>query len=255
MLVLLFSKRLRAVKKNNCLFVFADEDIDGTSLLTLTREDLNELKLKLGHKKKMERLIQTLQEKPLPTKKTEEPTISIPISQPSMSLSAMGSYPTIVQPSVFSPNVPVSSPNFPVSSASFSASSPANYTISSENVSVLSSENVSVLSPDVMSPASNISSVLPSTSVSILPSTSVSMLPSANVSILPSTNVMVSSISCVPLSSSNISMSSPNVIPVSSTVTPVIHLQPIVTQKVHMQQLPNIDSSSSPSHRSNKVVF
>ena len=175
----------------------------------------------------MERLIQSLQNKPSASKKTEEPTISTPIAQPSMSLSAIGNFPTIVQPSVFSPNVPVSSPNFPVSSASFSASSPANYAMSSESVSILSSENVSVLSSDILS--------------------------SASVSVLPSTSVLVSSPISIPMSSSNISVSSPSIIPLSSAITPIIQLQPPVTQKVHMQQLPNIDSSSSP-HRSEKVL-
>lgn len=231
------------------MLFFADEDIDGNSLLTLTREDLNELKLKLGHKKKVERLIQTLQNPP--PKKTAEPTVSTANVQPShqpsmMNVASMETFPIIVQPSVFSPNVPVSSPNFPVCSASFSVSSPTNYPLSSESVSILSSENISVLSPENVS-------VLSSASVSVLPSASVSILPSTSASVLPTTSVMVSSPICVPMSSSNVSVTSASAIPVQSAI-PIVQLQPSVTHKVLMQQLPNIDSSSSP-RRSERVYI
>jgi hypothetical protein len=64
---------------------------------------------------------------------------------------------------------------------------------------------------------------------------------------------MVSSPICVPMSSSNVSVSSASAIPVQSAI-PIVQLQPSVTHKVLMQQLPNIDSSSSP-RRSERVYI
>ena len=56
---------------------FTEEDIDGRSLLLLTKEDFAELKLKLGPRKKMEMLIQTLRATASPISHTMPSIISL----------------------------------------------------------------------------------------------------------------------------------------------------------------------------------
>lgn len=213
---------------------FRDEDIDGPSLMTLTREDLNELKLKLGHKKKMERLIQTLQK---PAVVQEPPLTPAPPAQPAQhsqppSNATTESFSVMVQHPIYttshsiqesSSNIAESLVNIPESQANV-AVSPTNISVSPTTIPIYST-----IAP-VSSAIAPVSTAIPPASTAIAPVCS----------------------AIAPVSSTVVPVLSVTVPPSQEFVS--IQQQPTVISKVHMQQLPNIDSSSSPQ-RSEKTMF